>query len=73
MVRAKELRDAGDIQLALHVIDLVANAGTVNAVVLKARDLKAALCRQRAKEIRPYVSKSLFESSARLLEEGKVS
>ena len=71
--RAEELRDAGDIQLALHVIDLVANAGTVNDVVLKARHLKAALCRQRAKEIRPYVSKALFESSARLLEDGEVS
>ncbi|MFT5014711.1 MAG: alkyl sulfatase BDS1-like metallo-beta-lactamase superfamily hydrolase [Planctomycetaceae bacterium] len=73
IARAEELRDAGDIQLALHVIDLVANAGSVNDVVLKARTLKAELCRQRAKEIRPYVSKALFESSARLLEKGKVS
>jgi uncharacterized sulfatase len=71
--RAEVLRDAGDIQLALHVIDLVANAGTVNDLVLKARRFKAALCRQRAKEVRPYVSKALFESSARLLEEGEVS
>ena len=71
--RAEELRDAGEIQLALHVIDLVANAGSVNDVVLKARRVKAALCRQRAKEVRPYVSKALFESSARLLEDGEVS
>jgi alkyl sulfatase BDS1-like metallo-beta-lactamase superfamily hydrolase len=71
--RVEELRDAGDVQLALHVIDLVANAGTVSEVVLKARRLKAALSRQRAKEVRPYVSKALYESSARLLEDGQVS
>ena len=71
--RAEELQDSGQTQLALHVIDLIANAGTVNDVVLRARQLKASLCRQRAKEVRPYVSKALFESSARLLENGKVS
>lgn len=73
IARAEALQAAGDIQLALHVIDLVANAGTESESVLKARELKATLCRQRAKTVRPYVSKALFESSARLLENGKVS
>lgn len=70
---AEALRDRGEVQLALHVIDLVANAGTANETVLAARKLKADLCRRRAKEVRPYVSKALYTSSAMQLEEGQNS
>ena len=71
--RAEQLRDEGHVQLALHVIDLIANAGTSDDNVLRARQIKADLCRRRAKEIRPYVSKALYHSSAELLQNGKLS
>ena len=71
--RAEVLRDEGHVQLALHVVDLIANAGTVDETVLRARALKADLCRRRAKEIRPYVSKALYHSSAELLQAGQLS
>lgn len=71
--RAEVLRDEGRVQLALHVVDLIANAGTVDETVLRARALKADLCRRRAKEIRPYVSKALYHSSAELLQAGQLS
>jgi len=70
---AKQLEDSGDTQLALHVIDLIANAGTITDQVLAARRIKAGLCRKRAKEVRPYVSKALYNSSADLLEKGVIS
>ena len=71
--RAEALRDEGNVQLALHVIDIVANAGTVTETVRRAREVKADLCRRRAKEIRPYVSKALYHSSAALLQNGRLS
>ena len=70
---AEHLETTGETQLALHVIDLIANAGTVNDDVLEARKIKARLCRKRAKEVRPYVSKALYNSSADLLEKGRIS
>lgn len=71
--RAEELRDVGQVQLALHVIDLVALAEGDNPVIVRAREVKAELCRLRAKEVTAFVSKSLYESSARLLENGGTS
>ncbi len=71
--RAAALHEAGDTQLAMHVVDLVANAGIVDDVVLEARALKAELCRRRADEVRPYVSKALYRSSAELLDRGAIS
>ena len=73
VVKAEQLRDEGQVQLALHVIDLVALADGEDPVVGQARELKAELCRLRAKEVTAFVSKSLYESSARLLEEGGTS
>ncbi len=73
VVKAEQLRDEGQVQLALHVIDLVALADGEDPVVVQARELKAELCRLRAKEVTAFVSKSLYESSARLLEEGGAS
>ena len=69
---ARRLAAAGQTQAALHVVDLLAMVRAEDAVISEARDLKASLCRERAKEIDPYVSKALFESSARRYESGKV-
>lgn len=71
--RARELADGGDTQLALHVIDLLALAPGDDPVVVDARALKAELCRTRAKEIDPFVSKSCYRSSAGLLDDGHTS
>jgi alkyl sulfatase BDS1-like metallo-beta-lactamase superfamily hydrolase len=70
LARARELQAAGDTQLALHVIDLVALASGNQGAVGEAKALKARLCSQRAREVAPYVSKALFWSSASLLKEG---
>ncbi|MGI9604023.1 MAG: alkyl sulfatase dimerization domain-containing protein [Acidimicrobiales bacterium] len=71
--RARQLADGGDTQLALHVIDLVALADGDAPVVVEAKALKAELCRQRAKEVEPYVSVACYHSMARLLDRGTAS
>jgi alkyl sulfatase BDS1-like metallo-beta-lactamase superfamily hydrolase len=71
--RARALAAAGDTQLALHVIDLLATAAGDDAFVVSARTLKAELCRARAKEVEPFVSKSCYRTSARLLDDGQAS
>ncbi|MDA8047164.1 MAG: MBL fold metallo-hydrolase [Actinomycetota bacterium] len=73
ITRAEQLADAGQVQLALHVIDLVALGDGRRPEVADARRLKADLCRRRAEEVEPYVSKALYETSARLLEQGELS
>ena len=71
--QATALREKGEIQLALHVIDLLALSDDTDAIPQRARVLKAQLCRERAKQVRPYVSKAMYETSARLLERGSSS
>ena len=71
--RARALADGGDLQLALHVVDLIALAPGSQPEVVEARTLKAELCRSRAREVQPFVSKSCYHSSARLLDEGHTS
>jgi alkyl sulfatase BDS1-like metallo-beta-lactamase superfamily hydrolase len=71
LTKARSLAEAGKIQLALHVIDLLALAPGDDPAVVEARTMKAELCRTRAGDVAPYVSKALYESSARLLETGK--
>jgi uncharacterized sulfatase len=73
LARARELADAGDTQLALHVIDLLALGHGDEPEVVEARALKAELCRQRAKEVDPFVSKSCYRSTASLLDRGHLS
>ena len=73
LARALELQAAGNTQLALHVIDLVALAPGNEGIIGEAKALKARLCSQRAREVAPYVSKALFWSSAALLKEGNDS
>ncbi|MDX2380935.1 MAG: alkyl sulfatase dimerization domain-containing protein [Acidimicrobiia bacterium] len=71
--RARQLGARGDTQLALHVIDLLALAAGDDPAVVEARSFKAELCRSRAKEIDPFVSKSCYRSSAGLLDDGHTS
>ncbi|MEM7140223.1 MAG: alkyl sulfatase dimerization domain-containing protein [Actinomycetota bacterium] len=73
IARARELAAAGDDQLALHVIDLVALAPGADPAVVEARMFKAELCRSRAKVVQPFVSKSCYRSSAWLLDQGTTS
>ncbi len=73
LARARELAEAGDTQLAMHVVDLLALVPGDEPEVAEARDLKAELCRRRAREVEPYVSKACLASSARLLEQGSSS
>jgi uncharacterized sulfatase len=70
--RARELMDQGETQAALHVVDLLALAPGEDPFVVEARTLKVELCRTRAGEVKPYVSKALFESAARRYEKGQV-
>ncbi len=73
IARARELADAGETQLALHVIDLLAQGTADDPETLEARRFKAELCRVRASEVDPFVSKSCYRSSARLLDDGPAS
>ena len=73
VARARELADAGETQLALHVIDLVALGAGDEPAVVEARVLKAELCNTRAGEIEPFVSRSCYRSTARLLDKGHTS
>lgn len=73
IARAEQLAAAGRVQLALHVIDLVALGDGRRSEVAAARRVKADLCRQRAAEVEPYVSRALYETSARILEQGQLS
>ena len=70
LARAQELLDAGEPQLALHVIDLLALAPGDTAEVIDARKLKARLCRILAEEAPSFVSQSLYISSGRILKRG---
>ena len=73
LARAQELADAGEPQLAMHVIDLIA-AGPADApLALEARQLKAELCRRLAESTPAYVSRALYRTSANLLEQGETS
>lgn len=73
IARAEALAADGQVQLAMHVIDLVALGPDDEPLVATARAIKADLCRARAKEVRPYPSKGLYRSSADLLQEGSIS
>lgn len=62
--RALELQRDGQTQLALHVIDLLANDRGDDPLVVEARALKARLCEQRAEQVSSVVSRHLYLSSA---------
>ncbi len=69
----RTLAEDGQTQLALHVVDLLALAPGNDSEVEQARALKVELCRTRAREVDPYVSKACYASSARLLDAGHKS
>ena len=63
--RARELRDAGRVQEALHVIDILAPAPADCPEIHTARRLKAELCALRAREVTSYISRSLYLAPGR--------
>jgi len=69
--QARAHADAGRFQLALHVVDLVALAPGDDEVVVAARELKATCCDELARRTDPFVSRSLYSSSAALLRSGR--
>lgn len=70
LANARSHFDAGDYQLALHVIDLVALAPGDDDHLVAARDLKAACCDKLARQTEPFVSRSLYTSSAIMFRAG---
>lgn len=70
MARASALAAQGQVQLALHVIDLLATAGGDAPEIAEARRLKAGWLRQRAAETESFVSRSLYSVSADMIEQG---
>ncbi|MEV0597889.1 alkyl sulfatase dimerization domain-containing protein [Streptomyces sp. NPDC050315] len=60
---AARLRDAGRVQEALHVIDLLALAPGDDPNVVQARKLKSDLCALRRKDAPSYVSRSCYGTS----------
>jgi alkyl sulfatase BDS1-like metallo-beta-lactamase superfamily hydrolase len=67
---ARQLAERGQLQLALHVIDLLAQAEGEAPEISEARRLKARWLRERARQVKSYVSKSLFHHGASQLESG---
>jgi len=65
--RARALAAEGRLQMALHVIDLVAQAPGDEPAVIAARELKAELLRARADEMTSAVSRHLMLSEAEVL------
>ncbi len=64
LARARSLAGAGRLQMALHVVDLVALAPGDAPVVVEARSLKAELLRARAKDMTSAVSRQVMWSHA---------
>jgi uncharacterized sulfatase len=67
---AQALADAGQWQLALHVIDVLATAAGDAPEIGQARSLKAAWLRERAREVDSYVSRNLYRVGADMIEQG---
>ena len=68
--RAQALAQAGRVQMALHVIDLLATATGGAPEIAQARRLKAEWLRQRAGQVSSYVSRNLYRVSADMIEQG---
>jgi glyoxylase-like metal-dependent hydrolase (beta-lactamase superfamily II) len=66
--RAVALAEAGELQLALHVVDLLALDTGTDPAVVEARRLKATLCRRAAAANPSYVTQSLYLNAADALE-----
>ncbi len=68
--RARQLRDEGEPQLAMHVIDVLALAPGDDPEVVEARQLKSELCKILAVAAESFVSQSLYVSTARIIGKG---
>ncbi|MFV0259093.1 MAG: alkyl sulfatase dimerization domain-containing protein [Acidimicrobiales bacterium] len=64
--RARDLMAAGEHQLALHVLDLLAGAPGDDPALLEARRLKGDCAEQLARSCPTYVSRSLYFGAATL-------
>jgi hypothetical protein len=64
VAHARTLADRGDVQLALHVVDLIALGAGLDEVTIEARTLKAELCRKAADATTSYVTQSLYLNGA---------
>ena len=62
---ARRLRDEGDPQLALHVLDLLAGSSSADESVVEARALKAEVSEGLADQATSFISSNLYRSMAR--------
>jgi len=62
--QARRHAEGGQLQLALHVIDLLALADGDAPEIAEARHLKAGWLRERARTVTSYISKSLYHHGA---------
>ncbi|MDZ4357476.1 MAG: alkyl sulfatase dimerization domain-containing protein [Variovorax sp.] len=67
LAHAQALRDRGELQLAMHVVDLVALAAPRTPAVERARLLKAQLMEARADGMQSAVSRQIMRSEAEVL------
>jgi glyoxylase-like metal-dependent hydrolase (beta-lactamase superfamily II) len=68
LARVRALADAGELKLALHVVDLLALDQGGDPAVVEARRLKAELCRAAAAANPSYVTQSLYLNGADVLD-----
>jgi hypothetical protein len=72
LARAEALVDAGDDQLALHLLDFVIDGATDESLRRHALDLKSASLKRRAQEETSFIARSILSISAeRIAEEAK--
>ena len=62
--------DSVEIQLALHVVDLLALASGEESEIWEAKKLKSELLHLKSKEVPPIVSTNLYLSHAAFLIKG---
>ena len=67
---ASALAAKGELQLALHVIDVLATLQVQGPEIENARRLKAEWLRQRASQVRSYVAKSILHGCSGMLAQG---
>lgn len=68
LAQAEQLAANGELQLALHVIDLLALAEGPAPEIAQARALKAGWLRERVAQVHSYVSRSLYKNGAAQIE-----
>ncbi|MDM0047105.1 alkyl sulfatase dimerization domain-containing protein [Variovorax dokdonensis] len=64
VAHCRSLAQAGQTQLAMHVIDLIAQAGGDDPVLAEAREFKASLCEERSTQCSSVVSRQILLSCA---------